>query len=709
MNTSRCGKLPAAPQTSLCATALAVSILCLAPQLTSAQQTNEQSTQKSNAEHVLDTVQVTGNWLGTGLENSVKTFAGARTVVNEQQIEQSGAASIGDVMRRIPGVQSTDNSGTAGSAISLNIGVRGLTGRYTPRSTVLLDGIPMAVAPYGQPQLSFAPVSLGNIESIDVVRSGGAVRYGPQNVGGVINFNTKPIPDGPEITGDASIRENIYTEGGGSNTQYSAFVGTTLENGLGLALLYSGMAGREWRKGSDDDVNDVALKFSYDITGRSRVYGKMSYYDVRSRTPGGLTVAQYNADPFQNTRPNDYWSGNRTGFDLGYVNTISASQEFEIRTFFNDSYRQSTLQQSATQIAHQPRNYSTFGIEPRYTQRVALGPTLHDITVGYRYIRERGDDNAYNQSLVTGVAGPTTTFDNATDAHAVYIDDRIAIGSWRIVPGVRFEHIDTTRQQRGATSQFESMNNKALPSINVSYLVNNAWIMFADYSTSFGPVQNTQLNSQTPNNPLQPEVARTFELGTRWTDNRIKAELTAFKIKFDNQILQVPGLFPATFQNIGATDHDGVESAIDYTFDRAGLLAGLNVYANYTYTRAIQKSGATAGQDVPFYSRNTDTIGARYDWRNWTFNVSTTHQSSQYSDLANTVAESADGSVGRIPGFRTWNLQAMFKVPQWKRTDITIGLNNVFDKRYYTRTTDSNAGRLVGAPRMVYIQARAGF
>ena len=708
MKPSRCGKLPAAPQISLCATALAVSMLCMASQGAIAQQAGEKSAQDDKSERMLETVQVSANWLGTGLQNSVKTFPGARTVVSEKQIEQSGAASIGEVMRRIPGVQATDNSGTAGSAISLNIGVRGLTGRYTPRSTVLLDGIPMAVAPYGQPQLSFAPVSLGNIESIDVVRSGGAVRYGPQNVGGIINFNTKPIPTGPGITGDASIRENIFTTGG-SNTQYDVFAGTTLESGLGLALLYSGQTGREWRKGSDDNVNDLAVKFAYDITPTSQVYGKVSYFDVRSRTPGGLTVAQFNADPFQNTRPNDYWSGNRYGFDLGYVNTISANQEFEIRTFFNDSYRQSTLQQSATVIAHQPRNYTTFGVEPRFTQRFGLGPTTHDVTVGYRYIRERGDDNTYNQSLVTGVKQPTTTFDNATDAHAVYIDDRIAYGNWRIVPGVRFEHIDTTRQQRGTTTQWDSVNNKALPSVNVSYLVNNAWTVFTDYSTSFGPVQNTQLNSQTPNNPLQPEVAKTFEVGTRWTDSRIKAELTAFKIKFDNQILQVPGLFPATFQNIGATDHDGVESAIDYTFDRASLLGGLNLYANYTYTRAIQKSGATAGLDVPFYSRNTDTIGARYDWRSWTFNVSTTHQSKQYADLANTVTESADGSNGVIPGFRTWNIHAMFKVPQMKRTDITIGINNLFDKRYYTRTTDSNAGRLVGAPRMVYIQARAGF
>lgn len=52
----------------------------------------------------------------------------------------------------------------------------------------------MPFAPYGQPQLSLAPVSLGNMDAIDVVRGGGAVRYGPQSVGGVVNFVTRAIP-----------------------------------------------------------------------------------------------------------------------------------------------------------------------------------------------------------------------------------------------------------------------------------------------------------------------------------------------------------------------------------------------------------------------------------------------------------------------------------------------------------------------------------
>ncbi len=657
----------------------------------------------------IESIQVAGSWLGSGLQNSVKNFAGARTVLKKEDIDNSGAADIGDAMRRIPGVQSTDNSGTAGSAISLNIGVRGLTGRYSPRSTVLLDGIPLAVAPYGQPQLSFAPVSLNNIESIDVVRGGGAVRYGPQNVGGIINFRSRSIPDAPGVSGDASFRYNDFNNGG-QNRQYSAFVGSRQQGGLGVAVLYSGMAGTEWRAGSDEKVNDLALKFRYQLNPHSELNAKLSYYEVNSRTPGGLTVAQYNADPFQNTRPSDYWSGDRRSADVGYLNTLSATQEFELKAYYSDSFRQSALINAArTQLARQPRNYEVLGIEPRYTQRFASGGLTHDVTAGYRYLRERGDDNSTTQAVKTGVYGATTTFVNSTDAHAVYVDDRIALGAWRVTPGLRYEHIKSERKDVSAKSVFESDNNKALPSLNVAYLVNRALTVFANYTTSFGPVQNSQLNSQTPSYPLKPELAKTAELGARWKTGAVNAEVTAFKLKFDNQILQVPGTTPAVFRNLGATNHDGIETAADYSFAEGGAVAGLDVYANYTYTRAIQDSGDTAGRDVPFYSRNTDTLGARYTAGAWTANLSTTHQSRQYSDTANTVAETANGSKGIVPGFRLWNAQLSWKMPGKPGYVVMAGINNIADKRYYTRNVDGNAGRMVGTPRMAYIQLRAAF
>lgn len=663
----------------------------------------------SDTPNTLESIQVSGDWLGTGLQSGVKTYPGARTVVKKEEIEHTGAVNIGDVMRRIPGVQATDNSGTAGSAISLNIGIRGLTGRYSPRSTILLDGIPMSVAPYGQPQISFAPVSLNNIEAIDVVRGGGAVRYGPQNVGGIINFRTRAIPAGPGVSGDAAIRYNSYGQGG-SSTQYSAFAGTQTENGLGLAVLYSGSEGSGWRDNSNERLNDFALKFRFEIDPRSEIYGKVSYYDVTSRTPGGLSVAQYNADPFQNTRKHDYWSGNRKAIDFGYLNTISDTKEFEIRTYYIESFRQSLLiGSSTTNYQHQPRDYQTTGIEPRYTQRFLAGKVANDVTVGYRYIGERGSDKMFNELITTGVYGPVTSLKNTTDAHAIYLDDKISIGAWRITPGVRYEHINSTRVDNSTNKKFEVTNNKPLPSLNIAYLYSPELTLFSNYNTSFGVVQNTQLNAQSAGNPLSPELAKTIEAGARWKGSNLSTEVTLFHIQFDNQILSIPNVTPTVFQNIGKTRHDGIETAIDYSFNKDGPLGGLNVYANYTYTRALQQSGTTSGLDVPFYSRTTDTIGTRYQTGPWGFNLSTTHQSRQFADLANTIKETAAADNGEIPGFRTWNMQVDWKMPNAKGFDVFAGINNLTDRRYYTRNVDGNAGRMVGAPRTIYVQGRYAF
>ena len=154
-------------------------------------------------------IKVVGNWLGDADAAVVQNHPGARTVIRREAMVEQGAMNVGDVLKRVPGVQVQDANGTGGSDISLNVGVRGLTSRLSPRSTVLIDGIPAAFAPYGQPQLSMAPISSGNLDSIDVVRGAGSVRYGPQNVGGVINFVTRAIPE-----------------------QASAEIGTTLELSL---------------------------------------------------------------------------------------------------------------------------------------------------------------------------------------------------------------------------------------------------------------------------------------------------------------------------------------------------------------------------------------------------------------------------------------------------------------------------------------------
>ena len=112
---------------------------------------------------------------------------------------------------------------------------------------------------------------------------------------------------------------------------------------------------------------------------------------------------------------------------------------------------------------------------------------------------------------------------------------------------------------------------------------------------------------------------------------------------------------------------------------------------------------------MPFYSRWTDALGLRYALGPWDFEVSSTHQSNQYADDANTQAENAAGTLGVIPGYRLWNVQARWKMPSKPGVEVALGVNNVTDERYFSRTTDTNAGKLVGAPRTVFVQGQLKF
>ncbi len=687
--------------------------LCIATSVTFALPgvTLAQAEDSSEAAPQIDSITISGSLLGTGLHNGVQKFAGSRTVMSKDDIQDSGATNIEDALRHIPGVQITDNSSSGGSNMSLNIGVRGLDGRFSPRSTVLLDGIPLAVAPYGQPQLSFAPVSLNSIDSIDVVRGGGAVRYGPQSVGGIINFNTRAIPDQP-WQADASVRYNSYSQSG-NNQQANLFAGGQSESGLAMALSYSGSEGTGWRQHSEERFDDASIKLRYQLSAHEEFYGKLSYYEANSDVPGGLSAAQYAADPFQSQRTHDYWQGRRNSIDVGYLNTLSADQEVEIKTYFNNSYRISGLanafDDSATKINLQPRNYDVFGIEPRFTQRLQSGGWRHDITVGYRYLREGSSENSIDQNLIGTGSVLKRSSENNSYANALYIDDQIAWHQWRITPGLRYESVKINRYNN-LTGYSDGENyQQPLPALGVAYLVSPALTLFANYTTSFGSVQFLELNLQDYNNKLQAELAKTVEIGARWNQHGLKLDATIFNLRFNNQIEYINPYYI----NQGETFHRGVETSAEYKLDNfTPSLAGFSVYATYAYTKATlesAESGAKIGNDLPFYSRNVDTEGMRYQRNNWTVNLSSTHQSGQFADDANTWSENTAGTTGWIPGYRSWNTQIDWKPYSMPGLQISAGINNVTDQRYFSRTTDTNAGKLIGAPRMLYFQLRYSF
>ncbi|WP_162857840.1 TonB-dependent receptor domain-containing protein, partial [Shigella flexneri] len=100
-------------------------------------------------------------------------------------------------------------------------------------------------------------------------------------------------------------------------------------------------------------------------------------------------------------------------------------------------------------------------------------------------------------------------------------------------------------------------------------------------------------------------------------------------------------------------------------------LPALNVLYHLT------DSGDTYGNLVPFSPKHKGTLGVDYKPGNWTFNLNSDFQSSQFADNANTVKESADGSTGRIPGFMLWGARVAYDFgPQMADLNLAFGVKN---------------------------------
>ncbi|AZO86850.1 amino acid ABC transporter substrate-binding protein [Stutzerimonas stutzeri] len=687
-------------------------------------------------------IKVVGDWLDDADAVLVQNHPGARTVVRREAMIEQGAMNVGDVLKRVPGVQVQDANGTGGSDISLNVGVRGLTSRLSPRSTVLIDGIPAAFAPYGQPQLSMAPISSGNLDSIDVVRGAGSVRYGPQNVGGVINFVTRAIPE----QASAEIGTTLETsQHGGWKHIDTAFMGGTADNGMGVALLYSGVNGNGYRESNNgNDIDDVILKTHWAPTDVDDFSLNFHYYDAKADMPGGLTQAQYDADPFQSVRDYDSFSGRRKDVSFKWARQIDDRTQAEVLTYYTDSFRGSTIaSRDLKTLNSYPRSYYTFGIEPRVSHVFDVGPTTQEVSVGYRYLKEAMHEEASRVALVNNEPVVRPGADGhvyqdrtgGTEANSVYVDNKIDVGNWTVTPGIRFEHISTDWHDRPVLDNAGKPvpekkrsieSNEPLPALSVMYHMSEAWKLFANYETSFGALQYFQLGQggigDEPANGLQPEKAKTYEIGTRYNDDVWGGEVTLFYIDFDDELQYISN--DVGWTNLGATKHQGIETSVHY--DLAALdprLDGLTANAGFTYTRATYEGEIPGfkGRDLPFYSRQVATAGLRYDINRWTWNLDAFAQSKQRSPGTGVNADgsfngnyitegSADGQFGDIPGYVTWNVRSGYDFgPQVSNLKLGAGVKNIFDKQYFTRSSDNNSGMYVGAPRTFFVQASVGF
>ena len=115
------------------------------------------------------------------------------SVVRKEQIEQTPAYSLDDVLRTVPGINLPQTASYQAHPTANFISMRGLGGgHHIVRALVMLDGVPINDPFFGYVQWNRVPME--NIERVEVVRGGGSSLWGNYAMGGVINIITR-APD----------------------------------------------------------------------------------------------------------------------------------------------------------------------------------------------------------------------------------------------------------------------------------------------------------------------------------------------------------------------------------------------------------------------------------------------------------------------------------------------------------------------------------
>jgi len=131
--------------------------------------------------------------------------AAAAFVISQEDIRRSGATSIPELLRMVPGVQVAKMD-----ANKWAVSIRGINGRFVSKLQVLKDGRSVYTPLFSGVFWESLDTPLEDIERIEVIRGPGAAMWGANAVNGVINIITKHAID---------TQGGLLSGGGGNSEQ----------------------------------------------------------------------------------------------------------------------------------------------------------------------------------------------------------------------------------------------------------------------------------------------------------------------------------------------------------------------------------------------------------------------------------------------------------------------------------------------------------
>lgn len=599
------------------------------------------------------------------------------TVISREEISQSSARTLPELLSMQAGIASRDLFGN--NAASASVDMRGFGAASGQNALILLDGRRIT-----DPDLSgvqWAAIPFAAIERIEIMRGSGAVLFGDGASSGVINIITRtPSKQGGNVS--------LSARGGSYGTSEAQASGAYFNGSAGIDATASKYSSLGYRNNNRNDQTNAQANLRW-LSEAGELAFKAGMDEQSIRLPGGRTVQPalgidlVSSDPRGAATPLDYakrngnqlaleWQQNLAGAD---VNIGIARRSKNQQSYFDfggfPEYRDGDLTVNSftprVRIPHELGGESSLvvGVDVHrwdYTQRTSnsaanIGQPINRIGMSQH------NDAWYVQN--------TTHLSTTTTLLAGFRNERVSMDGTDVydgaAPGASFGSAapagsfaaSKRAHELGLRHQLDSglaINGK----IGRSFRFANV-----DEIYEFGPSFTHQFQF------LRPQTVAGREL---WLDQKSHSGSWRAAV-FSNEVYDEIHLDPfgtgVGNTNLPPSRRQGVE--LDGKWQ---VLADVMLNAAYTFTDARFISGTWEGKRVPLVASRKASVGASWAVSEKTrLNTALSYVGSQFmeNDEPNTLGM-------KIPAYTLVDLKLAHQVGALQ---VSASVNNLFDRKYF--------------------------
>ena len=630
--------------------------------------------------------------ISAGVEKVAIDTPQAVSALDQEDIDQLQATTIGDLLEGMPGVNVQGGVGQLGQGFNIR-GMGTAIGDSDNRILLNVDGVTKFYEQYRMGALFTEPELYKRVEVLRGPAS--STLYGAGALAGVVNFTTKDASDFLTPGDPLAVRLKAATETNAQAHTLSGIVAVQPTEGVELLGSYNYRRTDDYKNGDGDTVAASATKSdSWLVKGRVAIGGNSkhaiwaSYQDWLSDAPQVYDqVSAATGNSLMRRRVHD-----KTAV-LGYVNDFNGSNLFNVEA--QAAYSLSKVHQTETSflgpLAYSDFTYESWQAKVQNSSRFDMGGdwTTFLILGGQWSTQERRNPRVGLSGTVTPGAG--THPEGDMDRYGLFGQLEIVWSDkLTIMPGVR---VDWTKLKPGATVvggtrlTGEVKDSGVSPKFAALYNVTPWFGLFGSVARTVRMPNVDEIFTRSatrPNNPdLRPEKSDNVEAGFTLSfdgllgkADRFRTKTTLFRNDVKDLIVNVAG--PAGtpyFQNVNRSRFKGLEVEAEYG------VGGFFARGNASF---IDGKDRLTGNYLNTIPANDYRLTLGYADAETGLSGGWTGEFAERQDQVTTGPFSSAGSGLPTPGYSVHNLFFAFK-PQSgpaQGFEFRLAVDNIFDKQY---------------------------